>query len=233
MERTSMVTPSRSTAAGDAAGTPTGTSARSGARPRGAGTRPRGAAATAAPTSPAAGAVRAPRGATRSAAPAPEPAPSAPRLTDRISDGLSALPALAGRARERLTAYRTPPGTGTSTIDSGSREPRRPAVAGGTDWARVGIFGAGVVVGALLGAGTALLLAPATGFETRVRLARTARRATGRVAERVEDLSDVVRRNADLGKKRVVRGVTRSRWAAEDALERRLLAARARAAGRA
>jgi hypothetical protein len=227
-----MVTPSRSTAAGAAAGTPAGTSARSGGRPRGAGTRTRGASAPAAPGLPDSGAARAPRGGTRPESAAPERSAGEPRLADRISGRLSALPALAGRARDRLTAYRTPPGTGTSTAATPSREPHRPAVAGSTDWARVGIFSAGVVVGALLGAGTALLLAPATGFETRVRLARTARRATGRVAERIEDVGDVVRRNADLGKKRVVRGVTRGRWAAEDALERRLLAARARTAGR-
>jgi hypothetical protein len=233
MERTSMVTPTRSTAAGAAAGTPAGTSARSGGRPRGTGTRARGASASAAPITPDSGSVGDARGTARSEPAAPEPSAGEPQLADRISGRLSALPALAGRARDRLTAYRTPPGTGTSTAATRSREPRRPAIAGSTDWARVGIFSAGVVVGALLGAGTALLLAPASGFETRVRLSRTARRATGRVAERVEDLGDVVRRNADLGKKRVVRGVTRGRWAAEDALERRLLAAKARAAGRA
>ena len=39
----------------------------------------------------------------------------------------------------------------------------------GTDWGQVGVFGAGVAIGALIGAGAALLLAQATGYAPRAR----------------------------------------------------------------
>jgi hypothetical protein len=89
------------------------------------------------------------------------------------------------------------------------------------DWGQVGIFSAGVAVGALIGAGAALLLAPATGFETRTRLAYKARRTGARAADRFEDLSDNARRSARRGARRVGRAATSARWAAEDAWERR------------
>jgi hypothetical protein len=234
MERTSMVTPPRSSAAGTPAGRSTGSKAGTSAGPASgsavrAGTRTRGAASRS--RAPSAGTA-----APDAEATAPDSgSTSGPRLAERLTGRLQALPALATRARERLTAHRgTPPGTGTSTVATPPRPVREPrGVArgeGGTDWARVGIFGAGIAIGALLGAGTALLLAPATGFETRVRLARTARRASDRVADRVGDLGETVRRGASRGKQRVARGVVRSRWAAEDAWERRLLQARRKVA---
>src|SRR2546423_8869602 len=39
------------------------------------------------------------------------------------------------------------------------------------DWSAIGLFAAGIAVGAMLGASVALLLAPASGEETRHRLA--------------------------------------------------------------
>jgi hypothetical protein len=91
----------------------------------------------------------------------------------------------------------------------------------GTDWARVGVFSAGLAVGALIGAGAALLLAPASGFETRTRLARQARRSGGRAVGRLDEMSEGARRGAKRGARRVGRAVTSARWAAEDAWERR------------
>jgi gas vesicle protein len=156
-----------------------------------------------------------------------------------VAGRLSALPRLAAErvrdvragVRDRLTRRPAAPRAGVSTAhtgdaDAGGRE------EGGTDWGRVGVFGAGLAIGALLGAGTALLLAPSSGFETRVRLARGARRAGTRVADRWDDLGDAVRRKAHRGRTTVERKLTRGRWAAEDAWERRLLRARARAAAR-
>jgi hypothetical protein len=88
------------------------------------------------------------------------------------------------------------------------------AAAGETDWRAVSIFGAGLTIGALLGAGVALLLAPASGFETRMRLVRSARRTRERL-----------RKGARKGTRDLKRGVSRKltlgRWAAEDAWERR------------
>jgi gas vesicle protein len=48
-------------------------------------------------------------------------------------------------------------------------------------------FGLGLLIGAVLGAGAALLLAPASGEQTRKRLKREARRAYVRGADAVED----------------------------------------------
>ena len=47
------------------------------------------------------------------------------------------------------------------------------------DWNNIGLFTAGVAVGAVLGAAVALLLAPASGDETRHGIARRVRRLRG------------------------------------------------------
>ncbi len=87
-----------------------------------------------------------------------------------------------------------------------------------TDWRAVGLFGAGVAIGTLLGAGVALLLAPASGFETRMRLIRSARRTRDRISRGARRGSRDLKRNVSRG---LTRKLTRSRWAAEDAIDRR------------
>lgn len=131
---------------------------------------------------------------------------------------VSALPRLAARAAQHA---------GESAAERIARR-RRAAQAeldaealGEMDWGRVGVFGAGIAIGALIGAGAALLLAPATGFETRTRLVRRARDVGGRAADRWEDVSDDVRRKARRGARKVQRAATTSRWAVEDAWEQR------------
>jgi len=47
------------------------------------------------------------------------------------------------------------------------------------DWNNIGLFTAGIAVGAILGAAVALLFAPASGNETRHRIARRARHPLG------------------------------------------------------
>lgn len=89
------------------------------------------------------------------------------------------------------------------------------------DWQRVGIFGAGLALGLAAGAGAALLFAPQSGEDTRELLGEQAREMRGRVVDRWEDLRYELRAAARRGKKRVRRGVTRGRWAAEDVVERR------------
>lgn len=49
-------------------------------------------------------------------------------------------------------------------------------------------FGLGLLIGAIVGAGAALLLAPASGADTRKRLRREARRAYVRGTDAAEDL---------------------------------------------
>lgn len=84
----------------------------------------------------------------------------------------------------------------------------------------VGLFGAGLGIGLLLGAGIALLLAPRSGRETRQLIGSGARRVGSRVAERFDDMRDDVRSAARRGGRTVRRGMTRGRWKLEDAAER-------------
>ncbi|MBP6772610.1 MAG: YtxH domain-containing protein [Gemmatimonadaceae bacterium] len=67
-------------------------------------------------------------------------------------------------------------------------------------------FGLGLLVGAMIGAGAALLLAPASGEDTRAALRKKARRAYREGSERFEELRDngerVARRYAKQGMRR-------------------------------
>lgn len=58
------------------------------------------------------------------------------------------------------------------------------------DWERVAVFAAGIALGAMLGAGAALLTAPLSGAETRRMLRRGARKAAWRGRDAWEDLRD-------------------------------------------
>ncbi|MBL0170756.1 MAG: YtxH domain-containing protein [Gemmatimonadaceae bacterium] len=69
-------------------------------------------------------------------------------------------------------------------------------------------FGLGLLIGALVGAGAALLLAPASGDDTRKRLRREARRAYLRGSDVLEDAMD----NGERAARRMAqRGVERGR----------------------
>ena len=87
------------------------------------------------------------------------------------------------------------------------------------DWVRVGMFGAGIAVGALLGAGAALLYAPQSGLEARTLLRGRARRAQLRAANRWDELGAELRGAARRNKRRLRRGVAKSRWRAADSLD--------------
>jgi gas vesicle protein len=61
-------------------------------------------------------------------------------------------------------------------------------------------FAAGLILGALIGAGVALLLAPQSGEETRRLLRRRAKKVAGAAQDRFDDLKDrvkAVRRRAE------------------------------------
>src|SRR5574338_39510 len=73
--------------------------------------------------------------------------------------------------------------------DRGSVErPRGSSFRRSVDWEHVGLLGAGLVVGALIGAGAALLLAPQSGQATRSTLRRQARFARHRATDAWDDL---------------------------------------------
>ena len=88
------------------------------------------------------------------------------------------------------------------------------------DWARLGVFGLGIALGALLGGGAALLLAPQSGEEVRAGIGRRARGMREDARDAWDDLRDELDWAARQGRKRVRRGVTRGGWAAEDLVER-------------
>jgi len=103
-------------------------------------------------------------------------------------------------------------------------EPRGRAIGYGDgreyDWEKVGVFGAGFAIGAAVGAAAALLLAPRTGEDARELIGEQARVLGGRAADSWDDLRDELRWLARRGRKSVRRGMTRGRWAAEDAVAR-------------
>jgi gas vesicle protein len=89
-----------------------------------------------------------------------------------------------------------------------------------TDWGRISAFGLGVLVGALVGSGTALLMAPQSGEEARSAISRGARNMGGRAGDMWEDLRDELDWAARRGQRKLSRSVTRGSWAAEDLLAR-------------
>jgi hypothetical protein len=84
----------------------------------------------------------------------------------------------------------------------------------GIDWERIAIFGAGIAIGALLGAGVSAFTIPVSGPEARRAVRRGARRMMWRSQDAWEDLRDelaaaTLRRQKQLrrGRRRV-----RERW---------------------
>ena len=83
------------------------------------------------------------------------------------------------------------------------------------NWRGAGILSLGIIGGALVGAGLALLLAPQSGEETRDGLVRRARRFGTRADEGWDDLRDELRRL----RRRSRRAATRGRWKVEDLID--------------
>jgi len=79
------------------------------------------------------------------------------------------------------------------------------------DWQHIGIFAAGALLGAALGAGAALLFAPQSGAETRHDLAHRGRRLRERTGDAWEDLRDELRYAARRSKRRIGRRWTRAK----------------------
>jgi hypothetical protein len=85
----------------------------------------------------------------------------------------------------------------------------------------VAVFGTGIALGAALGAGVALLLAPFSGEEARAAIARRGARLADRGRDAWDELRDELEWAAKRGKRRVGRRVQRARWAAEDFVDER------------
>ena len=128
----------------------------------------------------------------------PPSAPSAPR------------PDAAGAFRRRLARGSQP--------EPVVERPRGKSYRRSVDWEHVGLVGAGLLVGALVGAGVALLLAPQTGEETRLAIGRKARHARYRARSAWDDLAAELGAVARRGRRRARRVITNARWRASDVL---------------
>jgi hypothetical protein len=124
--------------------------------------------------------------------------------------GAEASPGTRNRGAASSPARRGATPGGATWRDSG---------AGEVDWARVGAFGVGIAIGALLGAGAALLYAPQSGRATRATLRRQARHLGYSAGDAWDDIGHELRGVARRGRRGLSRTITRSRWKAADALD--------------
>ena len=74
---------------------------------------------------------------------------------------------------------------------------------GELDWQHIAIFAAGAVLGAAIGAGAALLLAPQSGARTRHNIAKRGRHLRTRTADAWDDLRHELRYAARRGRKKL------------------------------
>ena len=88
-----------------------------------------------------------------------------------------------------------------------AQRPSGAADDGEIDWQRVALFASGTLLGAVVGAGAALLLAPQAGDETRRDLAMQGRRLRTRTADAWDDLRDELRWAARRGRRRLERSL--------------------------
>ena len=98
------------------------------------------------------------------------------------------------------------------------RRPRGSSFRRTVDWERVGLVGAGLLIGAVVGAGAALLLAPGSGQETRTAIRRKARFTQQRAGDAWGDLAAELAAVARRGRRRARRAMRRARWRASDAI---------------
>lgn len=88
---------------------------------------------------------------------------------------------------------------------SKAERPRGSAYRRSVDWQHVGLVGAGLLIGALVGAGTALLLAPQSGADTRTTIRRKARFVRHRAGDAWDDLAAELAAVARRGRRRARR----------------------------
>ncbi len=107
------------------------------------------------------------------------------------------------------------------SLDSAaSSKPRGKSYSDEMPWQHAAIFGAGIALGALIGAGAALLLAPQSGEETRDLISERAQKFGGRIGERIDDARGDLGWYLKRGRRKMRRGAERGRWAGQDATDR-------------
>jgi gas vesicle protein len=82
------------------------------------------------------------------------------------------------------------------------------------------LFGAGIALGAMIGAGAALLFAPQSGEETRELISDRARGFGSRIGDRIDDARGDLGWYMRRGRRKMRRGAERGRWAGQDLADR-------------
>jgi hypothetical protein len=100
-----------------------------------------------------------------------------------------------------------------------ARRARALDAANGDDRSRTLAFGAGIAVGALLGAGLALMLAPQSGRATRALIRTKAQRLPVRARDSFDDLGEELRLALRRRGKAMRRRVRQTRWDVADRVE--------------
>lgn len=121
----------------------------------------------------------------------------------------------------------TPPRARQSDLDANdaldstvSPRPRGKSYDESMQWKHAAIFGAGVALGAVIGAGAALLYAPQSGEETRGLLSERAHQFGGRIGDRFDDVKGDLGWYMRRGGRKMRRGAKRGRWVGEDLADR-------------
>jgi gas vesicle protein len=107
------------------------------------------------------------------------------------------------------------------SLDStSSSKPRGKSYSDDMKMKHVAIFGAGIALGAMIGAGAALLFAPQSGEETRELSSERARGFGSRIGDRFDDARGDLNWYMKRGRRKLRRGAERGRWAGEDLADR-------------
>jgi gas vesicle protein len=107
------------------------------------------------------------------------------------------------------------------SLDStSSSKPRGKSYSDEMKMKHVAIFGAGIALGAMIGAGAALLFAPQSGEETRELISERARGFGSRIGDRFDDARGDLNWYMKRGRRKLRRGAERGRWAGEDLADR-------------
>jgi gas vesicle protein len=101
-----------------------------------------------------------------------------------------------------------------------SSKPRGQSYSDDMKMNHVALFGAGIAIGALIGAGAALLFAPQSGEETRELIGERARGFGSRIGDRIDDARGDLNYYMKRGRRKLRRGAERGRWAGQDLADR-------------
>jgi len=143
--------------------------------------------------------------------------PSLPRNTRSAGESTDASAAANAKAA-RIEAARRRALAASDDDTPAVERPRGASFRRSVDWEHVGLVGAGLLVGALVGVGAALLLAPQSGVETRAAIRRRAVGVRHRATDAWDDLADDLAAMTRRGRRGARRALRRARWRASDVI---------------